>query len=188
MNHRSRLNPIPTEWMTSFQFRGILFSVDGFLSKIVEILKELKIKPVIYGSFGVSAYLGNFKNFEDIDILIQDEFINERWEEFRKQLEAKGFCLIDEKEHEFELEGKKVGFAPMGILIRDKIVNSYSELVQYKNTDALTLTPEDFLKAYKFSVKDGYRINTRGKKDGDIIKRLEIYIRNNKSKKFKVAT
>ncbi|MEK7088872.1 MAG: hypothetical protein AAB913_01945 [Patescibacteria group bacterium] len=49
-------------------------------------------------------------------------------------------------------------------------------MVQYKNKDAFTLTPEDFLKAYQFSVKNGYRIDTRGKKDEDIIKRLEIYI------------
>jgi hypothetical protein len=153
--------------------------MDEFLSKILEILKGLNIKPVIYGSFGVSIYLGDFKDFKDVDILIEDEFINDRWEEFRKLFESKGFNLINEKEHEFELNGKKVGFASKNILIRDKIINDFSELVQYKNGVALTLTPEDFLKAYKFSVKDGYRINTRGKKDGDIIEKLEDYIKNN---------
>jgi hypothetical protein len=147
-----------------------------FLSKILEILQELKIKPVIYGSFGVANYLGNFKNFEDIDILVENELINEKWKEFRKLFESKGFCLISEKEHEFDFDGKKVGFASKNILIRDKIVNDFSELTQYKNEDALTLTPEDFLKAYKFSIKDGYRFNTRGKKDADIIEKLEIYI------------
>jgi len=40
-----------------------------------------------------------------------------------------------------------------------------------------TLTPDGFLKAYKFSVKDGYRVKTRGKKDTDIIEKLEIYIK-----------
>jgi len=151
--------------------------MDEFLYKILEILKELKIKPVIYGSFGVASYLGDFKDFEDVDILIEDEFINEKWEEFRKLLESRGFNLVNEKEHEFEFEGKKVGFASRDILIRDKIINDFSELVQYKNKDAFTLTPEDFLKAYKFSVKDGYRIDTRGKKDGDIIEKLEVYIK-----------
>ena len=150
--------------------------MNEFLSKILEILKKLNIKPIIYGSFGVANYLGDFKDFEDIDILIEDEFINERWEEFRKLFEAREFSLINEKEHEFEFNGKKVGFASKNILIRDKIINDFSELIQYKNTNALTLTPEDFLKTYKFSVKDGYRINTRGKKDKDIIKKLETYI------------
>lgn len=153
--------------------------MDEFLSKILEALEELKTKPIIYGSFGVSVYLGNFKDFEDIDILIEDEFINDKWQEFKKLFESKGFSLINEKEHEFEFKGKKVGFASRDILIRDKIINDYSELIQYKNKDALTLTPEDFLKAYKFSVKDGYRINTRGKKDSETIERLKNYIENN---------
>lgn len=151
--------------------------MDEFLDKILEILKELNIEPLIYGSFGVSAYLGEFKDFEDIDILVEDEFVNKKWEEFKKLFESSGFNLISEKEHEFELNGKKVGFASKVILTRDKIINDFSELVQYKNNNAFTLTPEDFLKAYKFSIKDGYRINTRGKKDGDIIEKLEIYIK-----------
>ena len=151
--------------------------MDEFLSKILEILKELNIKPVVYGSFGVATYLGNFKDFEDIDILIEDEFINDKWVEFRKFFELNDFVLTDEKEHEFKFEGKKVGFASKNILIRDKIINDYSELVHYKNEDAFTLKPEDFLKAYKYSIKDGYRINTRGKKDNSIIEKLEIYIK-----------
>ncbi len=152
--------------------------MDEFLVKILEILKELKIKPVIYGSFGVANYLGDFKDFEDIDILIEDEFINNRWEEFRKLFKSREFNLVNEKEHEFEFNGKKVGFASKNILIRDKIINNFSELVQYKNNKGIfILTPESFFKAYRFSVKDGYRINTRGKKDVDIIEKLEVYIR-----------
>lgn len=153
--------------------------MNEFLSKILEILKELNIKPVIYGSFGVSLYLGDFKKFEDIDILLEDEFINDRWVEFKNIFESRGFYLIDEKEHEFELEGKRIGFASKNILIRDKIINDYSELVQYKNEDAITLKPEGFLNAYKFSANDGYRVNTRDKKDKEIIEKLEIYLGNN---------
>jgi len=155
--------------------------VEKFISRVIEILKGLGIKPVIYGSFGASAYLGNFKTFEDIDLLIKDEFIGNQWKEFRKNLESEGFRLIDEHEHEFEFEGRKISFASMEILIRDKIINDYSELIQYENEDVLTLTPEGFLKAYRFSEKDGYLINTRNKKDRDIIERLEKYIKNKQS-------
>lgn len=153
--------------------------MDKFLFKILEILKELNIKPVIYGSFGVANYLGNFKDFTDIDILIEDEFIKDRWIELKKLFEVKGFYLVDEKEHEFEFEGKKVGFASKEILIMDKIINDYRELIHYKNKDAFTLRPEDFLKAYRFSIKDGYRIKIRGKKDRKIIEKLEMYLKNN---------
>ena len=155
--------------------------MDKSLSRVIKILKELEIKPIIYGSFGVSAYLGNFKTLEDIDILIKNEFMNDRWEEFKRFLALAGFNLIDEKEHEFKFEGNKIGFASEQILIRDKIIDDYSELVQYKDADAFTLTPEDFLKAYRFSEKDGYRINSRGKKDKDIIEKLGIYVQNKKS-------
>lgn len=152
--------------------------MNEFLVKILEILKRLNIKPVIYGSFGVATYLGDFKDFEDIDVLIEDEFLNNKWEEFRKLFESEGFDLVNEKEHEFEFNDKKVGFASKNILIRDKIINDFSKLVQFKDGDAFTLTPEDFLRAYQFSVKDGYRINTRGKKDADIIEKLGDYVNN----------
>lgn len=150
--------------------------MEDFLSQILGIIKNLNIKPVVYGSFGVSNYLDDFKKFEDLDILIEDEYVNTKWEEFKKLFKSNGFNLIDEKEHEFELGGNKVGFASKDILIRDKIINDYSELIKYKNLDAFTLTPEDFLKAYKFSIKDGYRINQRGKKDKDIIEKSEEYL------------
>lgn len=153
--------------------------MDEFLSKILETLKELNIKPIIYGSFGVASYLGDFKDFEDIDILVNDEFVNDRWEEFKKLFESNDFKLISEKEHEFKLDDKKVGFASRNILIRDNIISDYSELIKYKNESALTLSPKDFLKAYKFSLKDGYRIETRQKKDAEIIQGLENYLKKN---------
>lgn len=151
--------------------------MDDFLEKLLEILKKLNIKPVVYGSVGVSVYFGNFKEFEDIDFLVEDKYLNSDWETLKNFLESKGFILTDEKEHEFKLGGRKVGFASSGILFRDKIVDNYSQLVKFKNTDALTLTPADFLKAYKFSLKDGYRIHMRNKKDKEIIERLEAYLK-----------
>jgi ASC-1-like (ASCH) protein len=153
--------------------------MEEFLLKILKILESLNIKPVVYGSYGLSAYLGDFKEFGDIDILIDNNFLNSRWKEFGDIFKSNGFNLINEKEHEFEFEGKKVGFASKNILIRDKIINNFSDLVKYKNTNALTLTMEGFLKAYKFSIKDGYRVNTRGKKDKEIIEILEVYLGNN---------
>jgi hypothetical protein len=150
--------------------------MDDFLSIILETIKKLETKPIIYGSYGVAVYLGDFKKFEDVDILINEEFVNERWEEFKKLLEDNNFNLINEKEHEFELDNRKVGFASKNILLRDNIIDDFSELIQYKDTDAFTLKPEDFLKAYIFSINDGYRINTRNKKDEDIINRIQSYL------------
>lgn len=151
-------------------------NMNEFLTTILKIISRLETKPVVYGSFGVATYLNDFKEFEDIDILVESEFINDKWPEFKKLFESSGFNLVDEKEHEFELDGKRVGFASKDILLRDNVINDYSELIQYKDKEAFTLTPYSFLKAYKFSVKDGYRIKGRCKKDRDIIRKLESYI------------
>jgi hypothetical protein len=152
--------------------------MDIVLLKIIKILQELNIKPVVYGSLGASCYLGNFKQFGDIDLLVEDEFID-NWEKFKAFLLSHNFNLIDEKEHEFLFDNFNVGFAKKSILIRDKIINGYLDLVNYKEMPAYTLRPEHFLAAYRFSLKDGYRITSRGKKDQIIIDKLTEYIKYN---------
>lgn len=150
--------------------------MESFLLKILKTLNRLGIKPIIYGSFGASLYLGNFKEFGDIDILIEDNYIFDDWKKFKQIFESDGFTLTDEKEHEFRFEDKKVGFAAKSILMNDGIIEDYKELVKYRNVNAYTLTAAGFVKAYEFSLKDGYRLNTRSKKDQEIINKLKDYI------------
>ncbi|OIO06345.1 hypothetical protein AUJ26_00865 [Candidatus Falkowbacteria bacterium CG1_02_37_21] len=152
--------------------------MEKILLKIIKILQELNIEPVVYGSLGVACYLGNFKQFGDIDLLVEDDFID-NWEKFKVFLLSHSFILIDEKEHEFLFDNFKVGFAKKSILVKDKIINDYLDLVNYKGIAAYTLRPEHFLAAYRFSLKDGYRITNRGKKDQEIIDKLIEYIKNN---------
>ena len=150
------------------------------LVKIIKILKKLNIKPVIYGSFGVSYYLGNFKKFDDIDLLVEDKFINDKWEEFNKFLLSYNFILINEREHEFLFDNLKIGFATKSILIKDGIIKDYKDLVKYGEVDAYTLRPEQFLAAYRFSLKDGYRLKNRLKKDQEVINKIIEYMKVNK--------
>lgn len=154
--------------------------MEEVLSKIIKILKELDIKPVIYGSFGVSYYLGNFKQFGDLDLLIEDGFIDNNWEEFNTFLLSHNFILIDEREHEFLFNNSKIGFAKKSILLKDKIIEDYADLVKYGEIDAYTLRPEHFLAAYRFSLKDGCRLTNRLKKDQEIIDKIIEYIKVNK--------
>lgn len=151
--------------------------MEKILLEIIEILKKLNIKPVVYGSFGLSFYLGNFKKFGDLDLLVEDRFIEDDWYKFKALLELNGFVLTNEAEHEFIYKDIKIGFAKKGILIKDNIIKSYSDLVNYKNGEAYTLTPEHFLGAYKFSQQDGYRITRRAKKDQEAIDKISEYIK-----------
>jgi hypothetical protein len=149
------------------------------LLKIIKILKELDIKPVIYGSFGASYYLGNFKQFGDLDLLVEDKFIDNNWEEFNTFLLSHHFVLINERGHEFIFNNVRIGFAKKSILVKDKIINDYTELVKFGELDAYTLRPEQFLIAYRFSLKDGFRLTNRFKKDQEIIDKIIEYIKVN---------
>jgi hypothetical protein len=141
---------------------------------IKSILQKYTIDPILYGSLGVSVYLGNFKQFNDIDLLIEDKWLENQWEDLKEIMNENGFYITDEKEHEFENEDKvKVAFAKYSILIKDKICQPKDAiLVEKEGTEIRTLTVKDFLKAYQFSVKDGYRTESRGQRDQEIIDKL----------------
>ncbi len=150
--------------------------MNDFVEKVVKAIEIFEKDPVVFGSHGVSLYLGKFKDFNDIDILIDQELLDDRWDELKSFLVSSGWTLFDKKEHEFIISGQKVGFAAKQILIRDKIIKDFSELVPFKKTGALTLSPEGYLRNYEYSRKDGYRIKNRGKKDDLIISRLRKYL------------
>jgi len=93
-------------------------------------------------------------------------------------MELNGYDLTDEKEHEFENKKQvKVAFANQSILIKDDICDPKDALnIRKDGYEIKTLTANDFLKAYQFSVKDGYRIKSRGKRDQEIIDKLTKFL------------
>lgn len=68
---------------------------------IESFLKKHGVSPILYGSLGVSVYLGKFKDFDDIDLLIDDQWFNDKWSDLLRIMTQNGFELIDLKEHEF---------------------------------------------------------------------------------------
>jgi hypothetical protein len=141
----------------------------------LDIIKYLKLKdinPILYGSQGVSLYLGAFKKFNDIDLLVGDDWINSKWPNLINIMSRKGFKLIDEHEHEFRNVDTTVNFASEAILTRDGITESIEEIIVIKKINDLelrTLTLQAFRRAYDYSAKDGYRNQKRGKKDQETI-------------------
>jgi hypothetical protein len=145
------------------------------------MLRSHDIEPVVYGSTGASLYLGPFKTLNDVDLLLDDPWLGERWAELQEFLREAGFRLIDEREHEFEdSHGRSPSFARKSILLRDKILHTFDDLVtvQTHSGRLTTLSPLGFLRAYEFSARDGYRKDMRGKKDEDVIVLLKSYIRH----------
>lgn len=148
--------------------------------QVIESIEKIGISPILYGSQGVSLYIGQYKQFGDIDLLVDTKWIDKRWQALVAKMGEIGFELIDEHEHEFsDHHGTTVAFADSQILIRDKIaasVRDATQTIEVNNTKIRTLKPKAFLEAYEFSALDGYRKEIRNKKDGTVISLLKDYL------------
>lgn len=147
---------------------------------IMKLLGHKGVDTALYGSLGASVYLGNFKEFGDADLLVDAQWTGEDWSDLQDIMHSLGFRLVDEKEHEFRgADGESVAFAPLSIFERDGIeFDSAHDIVDIEvdGMSIKTFTPELFMRAYAYSVQDGYRTEERGKKDQLVIDMLRDYI------------
>ena len=132
------------------------------------------IVPLMYGSLGLEYITNVSLNADDIDILISEIFITDRWNEFKDFLISEGYVLTDEHEHTFVRDGVAYSYADIedlesfaGIRMKD------IEMREADGVNFLMLSLEQYLAVYKQSSKDGYRVNVRQKKDADKIKFIE---------------
>ena len=138
------------------------------------IRDRLGITPLMYGSLGLEYITGENLNADDVDILIPEEFISERWNEFKDFLTGEGYVLTDEHEHTFLKDGVSLSYASVEEL------ESFAEIktadikqLNCKGVSFMVLSLKQYLKVYLTSVNDGYRINVRQKKDREKIAFIE---------------
>ena len=136
--------------------------------------EKFGIISLMYGSLGLEYITNENLNADDIDILISEVFVTERWEEFKSFLEIKGYVLLDEHEHTFEKNGIAYSYASIeeletfvGIELSD-IKERCDSGIKFR-----LLSLEQYLKVYRASAKDGYRITVREKKDNNKISFIE---------------
>jgi len=141
---------------------------------------RFQIIPLMYGSLGLEYITDESLNADDVDILIPEVFIKENWNEFKNYLTSQGYALTDEHEHSFQKNGVSFSYASVeelesfaGIKLSE-IKQLESNGIKFK---ALSL--EQYLKVYRASAKDGYRINVREKKDNDKIAFIEKHLNPN---------
>ncbi len=148
--------------------------------RIIKNLRAAGVDPILYGSQGVSLFIGNFKEFGDIDLLVDQRWMANDWENLVVIMSKIGFELHDLHEHDFvNVEDLHVSFASKEILIRDGITSSLKDSTTtflINSTSIKTLKPKVFKRAYEFSEQDGYRKKTRGKKDQIVIALLIEYL------------
>lgn len=142
--------------------------IHDFLSNGKLLFRKLGIVPLLYGSLGLEYLTGESMHADDVDILIPEAFLHERWEEFRSVLECAGYVLTDEREHTFEKKGIAFSYASLeeleqfaGISVQE-LGRQEREGVPY-----YLLSLEQYEKVYMASAEDGYRREVRQKKDGE---------------------
>ena len=138
------------------------------------LYNRFEIIPLMYGSLGLEYVTCQSLNADDVDILIPEAFVNERWDEFKGFLASEGYALTDEHEHTFQKNGVSFSYASIEEL------ESFAEikLTDIKQLDSSGITfkilsLQQYLKVYHASAKDGYRISVREKKDNDKIELIE---------------
>lgn len=134
----------------------------------------LGITPLLYGSLGLELITGESLNADDIDVLVPEAFLTDRWTLFRSFLESKGYKLTDEHEHSFEKDGIAFSYASLEELeVFAGVPIDQIEIRRQKGIPYRILSLSQYLSVYRASEKDGYRINVRKKKDAEKIAFIE---------------
>ena len=128
------------------------------------------IIPLMYGSVGLEYLTKQDLNSDDVDIVFGKQFVTSRFGELKAFLEQNGYTLIDEREHTFLKDGLCYSYAQIEELEAfAQIAMSEIKTERVGEVSFKLLSLEQYLKVYTASEKDGYRINTRGKKDAEKI-------------------
>lgn len=151
--------------------------IQEFYNVASELNKKLNIIPLMYASLGLEHITSIELAPSDIDILIPNVFINEKWNDLKEVVEKLGYRLEDIHEHEFGNNRTRISFSNIeeletfvGIKEQD-IMQREIDQIKYK-----VLNLEQYEMVYKKSIQDGYRIHTRNKKDQEkleLINRLK---------------
>lgn len=134
---------------------------------IAELLnKYLHIVPLLFGSLGLEQRLHTSLNADDIDVLIPEAFLNEKWNSIVAIMNDNGYVLYDLHEHAFEKSGLSFAFASIESLTPFAGINlTRIPVIEETGVHYYLLDLQDYLKVYTASSKDGYRKNTKNKND-----------------------
>lgn len=130
--------------------------------KFLEISKLLNkafgIEPLLYGSLGLQILTGKDLNADDVDILVPEIFIKEKWENLTSFLESNGYEMIDLHEHTFEKEKVHFSFAKIESLESFANIKLDEIEVRFDNgTEFKLLSLKQYLQVYEASSNDSYR-------------------------------
>ena len=145
-----------------------------FLQIARKLTETLGITPLLFGSLGLEQRLGVNLNADDIDVLIPEEYLDEKWDMLIEVMTTLDYTLYDVHEHAFEKDGVSAAFASIENLVPFAGVDiNRIPVVDEDGIRYYLLTLEDYLKVYTASSKDGYRKDTKNKNDTEKIELIK---------------
>lgn len=148
--------------------------INRFFKNAKLLNSTFKIVPLLYGSLGLEYLTKTKFDADDVDILIPKCFLEERWLEFKQLLEQNGYVLINEREHEFKKDNATYAYAQIEELaLFANIDIAQINTVFEDNAQFKLLNLQQYLNVYNASIKDGYRINVRQKRDAEKIELIK---------------
>ncbi len=153
--------------------------IQAFFENAQLLSENFNITPLLYGSLGLEYLSGQNLGADDIDILVPEILLSDKWTEFRSTLESNAYTLVDEHEHTFEKNSIHYSYAKIEEL--PTFANIALDEIKTRNhegTSFKVLSLQQYLKVYTASSKDGYRATVRGKKDADKLAFINQQIKN----------
>lgn len=145
-----------------------------FLEIARKLNKKLGVTPLLFGSLGLEQRLGANLNADDIDVLIPEEYLDEKWDMLIEVMAGLDYSLYDVHEHAFEKDGVSAAFASIENLVPFANVDiTRIPVVAEDGVRYYLLKLEDYLKVYTASSKDGYRRDTKNKNDMEKIELIK---------------
>ena len=133
----------------------------------LEVARTLNCRgatPLLYGSLGLWHRTGEAIFADDIDVLLPETWLSEQWSAFQTLLQAEDWRLIDAHEHTLKTWRALLLAALEELETFAGVPISEIETRAESGAKYRLLSVKQYLAVYKASAKDGYRVNTRGKK------------------------
>lgn len=130
--------------------------------------------PILYGSLGVEFRVKKDMKCRNINLMLSNELISDKWESLVDLMSVAGFSLKSEKDRLFEREGMEL------------TVSNTEELSAYAGIDVHTFEKiNDFAEFYLPKVCDFLEIYNYKSKDNKCVLALNEYVQNEVTKKVK---
>ena len=117
--------------------------------EIAKKLNECKIEPILYGSLGLYRLIGELDTIHDIDIIIPNENLIDKFEELKNAMAELGYRQDMRYPHEFTKGDGQIGFEPESDLKELGISSGEIKTVTVGGIKFRELTKENFLVVYR---------------------------------------